>query len=641
MCGICGVVRFDDRPADGESVERACSLLRHRGPDHTGVWTSDGRGSGHGERVGAALGATRLAVLDPRSDADQPFHRGDRFHLVYNGELYNFRDLRRELKAVGESFVTDGDTEVVLAACARWGGDALQRFDGMWAIAFYDATERRGFLARDPFGIKPLLYATGAGQLAFASELRALACLGPWDRGIDPSALVQHLSFGYIAHPATIHRGARRLPPGHFLPFGPSGPGEPQRYYEPRSAADPDTPRDYTQSCSAIRRRIADAVVRQRVSDVPIGAFLSGGLDSSIIVLHLAEATGRPIRTFSVGYADQQAYDERRFARLVASRFGTQHEEVVLTERDVLDAIPRILDHLGEPVGDSSIIPTALLAQVARRYVTVALSGDGGDELFGGYWRYLAHASLASYRRIPGLLRTRLIEPLLASMSASRSSSFGNRVRQFRKLLRAGGDDALARHVAWSRILAPEAEALFCDDELVSACERATVDLARRLTADGRSDDPLHRVLTFDLQHQLPADMLAKVDFASMMHSLEVRVPLLDRAVVEAATAMPSCYKIDRGLRKRILTDAYRGRLPDEVLDRPKQGFEVPIGEFLRGPLRELFHDTVTRDAVESFGLLSYPAVEFIFDDHLQRRADHADLLWALLSLCWWRRLSG
>ena len=433
MCGICGILRFDGGPAAVGAVERACATLRHRGPDHTGVWTSD---AGQG---GAALGATRLAVLDPRSDADQPFHRGGRFHLVYNGELYNFRDIRRELMVAGESFVTDGDTEVVLAACARWGGDALRRFDGMWAIAFYDANERRGFLARDPFGIKPLLYATGAGQLAFASELRALACLGPWDRGIDPSALVQHLSFGYIAHPATIHRGARRLPPGHFLPFGPSGPGEPQRYDEPRSAADPDTPRDYAESCSAIRGRIADAVARQRVSDVPIGAFLSGGLDSSIIVLHLAEATGRPIRTFSVGYADHQAYDERRFARLVASRFGTQHEEAVLTERDVLDAIPRILDHLGEPVGDSSIIPTALIAQVARRYVTVALSGDGGDELFGGYWRYLAHASLASYRRIPGPLRTRLIEPLLASMSASRSSSLGNRVRQFRKLLRAGG----------------------------------------------------------------------------------------------------------------------------------------------------------------------------------------------------------
>ncbi len=632
MCGICGVVRFDGRPIERAFVESACERLRHRGPDHLGVWVDGARTSG----LHVGLGAARLAVLDPRSQAHQPFHREDRFHLVYNGELYNYRELRRELTTADDTFATDGDTEVVLAACARWGVDALRRLDGMWALAFYDARERRGFVARDPVGIKPMLYAADNDELVFASELRALSCLGEWDRTIDPRAVAGHLTFGYIVHPLTIHVGARRLAPGHVLVFDAKGASEPMRFKELPGGSKKDAPCDYTHSYASLRRRIADAVARQRVADVPIGAFLSGGLDSSIVAYHLAEATPKPIRTFAVGFADQRTYDERHFARLVADRIGSRHEEVVLTQRVVLDAIPGILDHLGEPVGDSSIIPTSLVSRVARRFVTVALSGDGGDELFGGYWRYLAHATLKSYQRIPSLVRTLLIEPLLRTMSSSRSSSIGNRVRQWRKLLRGSDLDALARHLAWSRILAPEAESLFLDRTIVAECLRETSQQAERMTDGSNHNDPLNRIMAFDLRHQLPGDMLHKVDLASMMHSLEVRVPLLDHAVIEAAASIPSNWKIDRGLRKRILVDAYRGVLPDAVLDRPKQGFEVPVGEFLRGPMREMFHDVVTRTAVASFGLISYPAVETLFTDHFHRRADHADLLWALLSLCWW-----
>ncbi len=613
-------------------MERACLRLGHRGPDHAGVWAGGGR------RGTVALGATRLAVLDPRSDANQPFHRANRFHLVYNGELYNYREIRNQLTAVGESFVTDGDTEVILAACAKWGCDALRRFDGMWAIAFYDSDEHHGFLARDPFGIKPLFYFADSSHLAFASELKALERLGEWDRAFNPQAVAQHLMFGYIAHPSTIYRHAHRLPPGHYLPFGPSEAGEIREFHVAPRASDAVGSRDYSESCSLIRRRIADAVAKQRVSDVPIGAFLSGGLDSSIVTCHLAEATPNPVRTFAVGYADQPAYDERRYARMVADRFSTRHEEVELTQREVLDAIPRILEHLGEPVGDSSIIPTSLISQVARRYVTVALSGDGGDELFGGYWRYLAHASLSTYQRIPAILRSSFIEPTMSLLASSRSSRLGNRIRQFRKLFRAQSDDMLARHVAWSRILAPHSETLFLDPRIPADCEHQTVHVARRLAAHGPPNDPLNGVFAFDLAHQLPADMLQKVDLASMMHSLEVRVPLLDRQVVEAAAALPSSFKIDRGMRKRILVDTYRGRLPDEVLDRPKQGFEVPIGEFFRGSLRELFHDVVTRDVIGSFGMLSVDAIAHFWEEHNQKRADHSDLLWALLSLCWWRR---
>jgi|CXWL01.1.fsa_nt_gi asparagine synthase (glutamine-hydrolysing) len=645
MCGICGVVRFDGRSTAG-SIEEACRSLRHRGPDHCGIWHSQS------DRVNAVLAATRLAVLDPRVHANQPFHRNERFHLVYNGEVYNFRELRAELIFLGETFVTDGDTEVVLAVCARWGVEALSRLDGMFALAFFDSAEQTGFLARDPVGIKPLMYAVSGGELAFASELRALVHLGAWRKDVDAGTVVQHLVFGYIADPATIYRAAWRLPPAHYLAFGPSGISEPRAYHE--FPATPETHDDYESSRTRVRRLIGNAVARQRVSDVPVGAFLSGGLDSSIVVSHLAQATPQPVHTFCVGYADSQSYDERKYARVVACRFGTRHEEIVLGERDVLEAIPKVLDHMGEPVGDSSIVPTSLVSWAARQFVTVALSGDGGDELFGGYWRYLAHQTLETYLRIPGVFRRGLIEPLLSMAAISRSSSIGNRVRQFRKLLRTSSADALTRHVAWSRILPDSAVNLFIDPSLVEKCIHSMIDRAvgergtRRaktvppIRGDYRGVgpagvDPLNAVLRFDLAHQLPADMLHKVDLAGMMHSLEVRVPLLDRAVVEAALPMPSSYKIYRGLRKRILVDAYRGHLPDEVLDRPKQGFEVPVGELLRGPLREMFRDTVRKETVESFGLLSYSVVESIYSDHENRRADHADLLWAILSLCWWQ----
>ncbi len=602
--------------------------MRHRGPDQAGTWIDSFAG----------LGAVRLAVLDPTPAGNQPMHRADgRYHLVFNGEVYNYRSLRRQLAAHGEQFATDSDTEVVLASCIRWGTEAFTRFNGMWSLAFYDSQEQRGFLCRDRFGIKPLFYSINGEKLRFASELRPLIALGMTDSQLDPDAVTQHLQFGYIAQPATIFRAARRLAPGHYLEFNSSASRQPSRYFNPIAAAQIDRNRAYPEAVQALRRTLADAVVARRVSDVPVGAFLSGGLDSSIIVAHLAEAVGRPIKTFSVGYADQQNYDETAYARLVADRFGTDHEELILTEGDVLESIPGILDHLGEPVGDASIIPTALVSRFARQSVTVALSGDGGDELFGGYWRYLGHRSLQAYERIPQFLRRFLIEPAMNMMSSSKSSRTADRVRQLRKLLRAGAASELPRHLAWSRILSPEAESVFRDPSTPQAGDRRALENAQGLIAGFADEDPLAGILAFDLQYQLPADMLQKVDLASMMNSLEVRVPFLDPNVVELGLSLPTVFKIDRGIRKKVLVDAYRGVLPDPVLDRAKQGFEVPIGEFFRGPLRELFQDTVTRDTVASCGIMSYDGISEVYCEHVERRGEHADLLFALLSLCWWR----
>jgi asparagine synthase (glutamine-hydrolysing) len=670
MCGICGIIRFDGGPIEHRALDQSCNALRHRGPDHTGTWLDTAR------HPSVGFGAVRLTVLDPSPAGHQPMHDpGDRFHLVYNGEIYNFRDVRTKLEALGHAFRTEGDTEVVLRACMEWGVDAPRRFNGMWALAFFDASARSGFLSRDPFGIKPLVYAADHKALLFASELRGLRCLDRFDDTVDSYALVHLLRYGYIADPATIHRGARRLSPGHVLEFDAGGAKPPRRLFDPLHNNTRDTSSihgfqnrcgtgsrpvgisetrtgsplaDYATARQSLRRSIERAVVRQRVSDVPIGAFLSGGLDSSIVVAHLSAVVSKPITTFCVGYTGAGTYDETAFARRIARYFDTDHHELHLTDRDVLDAIPRVLDHLAEPFGDSSIIPTSLIAEFAHRHVVVALSGDGGDELFGGYWRYLGHDALKLYNRIPSPIRRALVEPALRRLASSKGTRLANRVRQIRKLIRATAQregeapaepqaEYLARHLAWSRILAPEAEALFHDQRVIRECDERVLAEAERVTASMPAGDPLNRILAFDLSYQLPADMLQKVDLAGMMHSLEVRVPLLDHDVVDLVAPLPSTFKVYRGLRRRILTDAYRGRLPDDVFDRSKQGFEVPIGEYFRGPLRDMFHSVVTREAIESFELLSYSAVETIYQDHLARRGEHADLLFALLSVCWWK----
>lgn len=632
MCGIAGTVRWDGRPVEAARLLRACESLRHRGPDDAGHWVGPASDS-----IGFA--AVRLAVLDPSPAGRQPLQDETcRYTLVYNGELYNFRELRRELALQGASFRTETDTEVVLAALARWGPNALRRFDGMWALAFYDALDGRGFLARDFFGIKPLLYSSGDSSLHFASEPDALTILGGFDTAVDETAVGQLLRYGYIAAPRTICRGARRLPPGSLLEFDRAARHPPRRYVDLFTSAGESSTTDYTKAGKTIRRMLADSVARRRVSDVPVGALLSGGIDSAIVALHLAQSVGRPISTFCLGYDDAAAFDESTAARRTAKWLGTEHFEVRVSRKEVLEAIPKILDHLGEPVGDSSILPTAMISQFARQHVTVALSGDGSDELFGGYWRYTAHDAWRAYQQWPKWLRQGVLEPLARRAGSSRSSGTSNRLRQFRKLIRTSSADTLDRHWAWSRILSPDAEGIFNDASVLSATDASVAQAAEECSAVGPSGDPLNAILRLDVQLSLPSDMLQKVDLASMMHSLEVRIPFLDEQLVRFTSSLPSSWKVHRGLRKRILVDAYRGHLPHEILDRPKRGFEVPVGEYLRGSLRELFESVVTRSVVGEFGTLSFDGVQAVLNDHLARRGNHADVLWSLLSLCWWRR---
>ena len=670
MCGIAGVIDFRGRPTDRDALAASQQALAHRGPDDRGiqVFTADG--------MSAALVHTRLAVLDLSPAGHQPFtDPAGRYALTYNGEIYNFLDLRRELEG-DYPFRTRCDTEVLLAAMARWGREGLHRLRGMWAFAFLDLHGRTGWLARDRFGVKPLYYAIEQGRdgrparLCFASEMRALMPLLP-DSGrrlrIDRVALHAYLSLGFIPHPWSIYQQVRKLPPGHILPFDANGPQPVERYYRIRPGR---PPADYRDAQCRLRELIAEAVAVRRIADVPLGAFLSGGLDSSVIVAELARAGGT-VKTFSIGYAEHDAYDETHYARLVAERFATQHHVFRLTCREVIEAIPPLLDHIAEPFADASLIPTSLVSRCTRRHVTVALSGDGGDELFAGYWRYLGHAYLRRYRRLPSWLRRRLLEPILAAAPSARSTRWLNRLRQARKLLRASGGDAFERHSAWARIgeadladrllnraaaepSVPTDVASADGDPLQQAsrecspsrgfdpavCLRAACnEIAPELTAP----DELSPLLLADLAVSLPADMLHKVDLASMRYALEVRVPLLDPAVVEFAASLPIEWRLGparAGSQKRILRDAYRDLLPPEVLARRKMGFEVPVGEFLRNELRELYHETVRPDVLESLGIRPDVAAS-LYEEHASRREDRADILYALLVLCHWHVTCG
>ncbi len=643
MCGIAGIIDFRGQPIDRNLLERFCASMACRGPDEHGIWTSTAH------RVTVGLAHTRLAVIDPTPEGHQPMLAPNGAHaLAYNGELYNDASLRGEL---GGSFTTRCDTETVLHACMRWGPDAVQRLDAMFALAFVDAAGPGGFLARDRFGIKPLYYAHHHDRLIFASEMNTLL-LADVPREIDADALNLYLLVGYIPHPFTIYRHVRKLAPGHLLTWDEAGPAAPRRYHHIAPDTDAAT-LSFRDAAAKLRHLIESAVERQCVADVPLGAFLSGGLDSSAIVAAMARRGTSRIKTFSIGYADHPRYDETTYAEQVAACFGTEHHAFQLTFSDILHTVEPMLARLGEPFADSSLLPTALISRHTREHVTVALSGDGGDELFGGYWRYIGQHHHRRYQRLPAILRRGVIEPLLKLLPTARSTPLLSRVRQLKKLALTDATDPLGLHLAWARIIDPATAAGLLGADRASGGSRLLRDIYESGATDGMpssAHEPhptssvagagqfdLARILAADLAVGLPGDMLHKVDIASMTHSLEVRVPLLSADVVSFACSLPLEHRISGTAGKRVLREAFRDLLPPPVLTRPKMGFEVPVGEFLRHELRDMYHDRVTPAALTSLGLNPATAAK-LFDDHLHRRRDSAEILWALLVLCDWHQ---
>lgn len=617
MCGIAGLVHFDGRPVDERVLRGMCDALRHRGPDDEGWITWPPAGAAAGGQAAAGLGNRRLSIIDVQG-GHQPIGNevGDVW-TVLNGEIYNFARLRQELEGKGHRFATRSDTEVITHAYEEFGDACVDHLDGMFALAIWDARRERLVLARDRFGKKPLHYCASGTGLVFASELQALLGVPGVNREIDRHALGDYLAYMAIPAPRTIYRGVAKLPPAHILVADKQGVRT-QRYwtlsYEPKLQV------DEREAALRVRELVERAVQKRLVSEVPLGAFLSGGVDSSIVVGVMATLSSRPVQTFSIGFDDAR-YDELPEARRVASAFNCDHHEFVVTPRAV-DVLPRLVRHFGEPFADSSAIPTFYLSQLTRAHVTVALTGDGGDEVFGGYGRHRGNVLAEQWHAV-----VRHFTWLTGGATASRRG--WSRARRF---LSSAGLTRAARYRAWAGVFSADAIA-----DLAPGASDGQQDVAG-LFEQWSCLDSVDSVLAVDTMHYLPTDLLPKVDITTMMQSLEARCPFLDRDLAEFAAQLPTNLKIRGATTKHILKQAFAGIVPQANLRRRKQGFAVPVGSWFRGELREYLTDHLRPARTAAAGLLRQDAVDRIVDEHVAGTADRTHELWTLLMLELWHR---
>jgi asparagine synthase (glutamine-hydrolysing) len=621
MCGIAGFVESSTTaaPFGPEAattlVHRMCDVIRHRGPDDEGVWVDDG----------VALGMRRLSIID-LSTGHQPIHNEDRsVWIVFNGEIYNYRELRRELEAVGHRFYTSTDTEVIVHAYEQWGKLAITRLRGMFGLALWNTRTRALLVARDRIGIKPMHYATVNGRLYFGSELKSLLEAPDLPRDLDPDALDHYLSFLYTPRDGSIFKHVRKLPPGHLLTWQ-DGRVTVDKYWE--IPADESFTGSEADAVDQLRAVLTDAVRSHLISDVPLGAFLSGGIDSSLVVGLMAQVSGGRVKTFSIGF-DEPEFDELEPARRVAAHFGTEHHEFVV-KPDGVGILDRLISHFDEPFGDPSAIPTWYVSEMARRHVTVVLSGDGGDELFGGYDRYVPHPRVVAFDRYsPRALRR------VAAIAAARLPH-GVRGKNF---LRHVGRDPQGRYLDAVRFFGSDEKPALLTPELLRRIEGPDSEarLARHFERFAALPWP-SQMMRFDAETYLPEDVLTKVDRMSMAHSLESRVPLLDNEVIAFASTLPGALKIKGGRRKHVLKQVAATLLPREIVDRRKQGFGVPLGTWFRGNLRELFADTLLAPVALQRGYFQPAFISRIVAEHLVGTRDHSFRLWQLVVFERWHR---
>ncbi|CCD92685.1 putative Asparagine synthetase [Bradyrhizobium sp. ORS 375] len=643
MCGIAGL--FSPGGADEGrltgTVARMTTALVHRGPDASGTWTD--------ARHGTALGQRRLAILDLSEAGAQPMHSAcGRYTITFNGEIYNHLDIRVELESCGAAPNWRGhsDTETLLAAIRQWGVEpALQRLIGMFAFALWDAETRQLTLARDRFGEKPLFYGWSGGDLVFGSELKALAAHPDWAPSLDRAALTAFMRYSYVPAPATIWTGVRKLPAASFVSFSTDvAPGSwpaPRPYWSLRDrvvAGQHERIGSEQEAIASLERLLSVAVKRQCLSDVPLGAFLSGGVDSSTIVALMQAQASQPVRTFSIGFSEG-GYNEAEDARRVAQHLGTDHTELYVDAQTALDVVPKLPRIYDEPFADSSQIPTHLVAQLARRHVTVALSGDAGDELFGGYNRHVWGGALqARLGRLPMPLRRTIgavlgaiapqpadtilnaLQPVLPARLKVRHA--GDQVAKLGRIIAADGFDGLYR--ALCSIDQDPAGTVVDGEEQSGWAANEMRQLTCRL-------DPLDRMTLADSLSYLSDDILQKVDRAAMAVALETRVPFLDKDVVEFAARVPPGMKVRDGRGKWLVRQVLYRHVPAEMIDRPKTGFSIPLDAWLRGPLKSWAADLLSPARLKRQGLFDPARVTRMFDEHLSRRHNHSYWLWNVL----------
>jgi asparagine synthase (glutamine-hydrolysing) len=612
MCGIAGYVQHG-AAATRHNVERQLATLRHRGPDAEGAFIA-GRG---------AIGQTRLSIIDLVT-GDPPIVSGDgHAGVVLNGEIYNYERLRHDLVRQGAHFATTGDTEVV--GQLAWREDdpvaMAQQLDGMFAFAVWDTRRDRLILGRDRFGKKPLHYWCDGKTFVFGSEIKAVLAHPAVPREVDPSVIPAYLGFGYVPTPRTFYRGVLSVPAGHIVVVGRNLQVELREFWRPPLRDRHDTGRrlNRAEASGEVLAALGTAVRKRLIADVPVGAFLSGGVDSSAVVALMAEATTAPVPTFTIGFDDATGFDERPHARLVAERFGTDHTEFVVTP-DAVSLVDQLVDAHDQPFGDSSAVPTYLLSELTREHVTVALCGDGGDELFVGYERFLAGVGAGVWSHVPAPARS-----VARSATAHLPGRRGARVARLVDTADLGLPDAFRR---WISFVPDDVVAALCPDD-----DGWGIANYRTVWERSAGAATLDRLVDLTLRTYLLDELLPKVDRTSMAHALEVRAPFLDHELAELALRLPGRTRIRHLRLKSVLKDALRGTVPDLILDRPKHGFGLPLGQWFREDLARLTASTLGAPGAEVRSFLVGPPLDRLLEEHRTGRTDHGHALWSLLTL--------
>jgi asparagine synthase (glutamine-hydrolysing) len=627
MCGIYGVMDFTGNgPESGPLLARMGQVVQHRGPDD----------HGHFEARGVGLGMRRLSIIDVASGHQPIANEDETVWLVLNGEIYNFQSLRDELVRKGHKFRTRTDTEVIVHLYEEEGTNFFKRLRGMFGLALWDTKRQRLILGRDRIGEKPLYVRRESGRLLFASELKSILQADDVPRRLNLLALQEYLALGYVPAPLTMLEGIEKVLPGHYLVIE-NGRIEDHEYW--------DVPFGRTEKRSEaewielVREKLLETVQSQLVSDVPLGAFLSGGIDSSTIVAAMARLTGRPVKTYSIGYEGEFSYyNELPFAKIVARTFGTDHHEIIVRP-EISDLLPKLIWHLDEPIADSASLTTYLVSKLARESVTVILSGVGGDELFGGYRRYLGDSIHRWYKLLPGPVRTKLLPAFFQRIPQDRASTWKDYARYGAGFVKTAEQDPASRYLSYITLFSRDAQSELMRAHEQSDCNNAPTEALQRCFARCTDPDSLNRILYSDLKTSLPDDLLALTDRMSMAASVECRAPFVDYELIELASRIPSNGKV-RGLTlKYLLKKAVEPWLPREVIKRKKRGFGAPVGSWLRRELQPLISELLSEEQILQRGLFHWPAVKKILRAHEEQRNDYTDHIFALIAFETWCRI--
>lgn len=618
MCGFAGIID-DNRESSIPCIKTMTRLLTHRGPDEEGYYLGQG----------ACLGHRRLRVIDLVA-GQQPLPNEDRtVWVVFNGEIYNFQELRKELLQKGHRFTTQTDTEVIVHLYEE-GDNFIQRLDGMFALAVWDERRKRLTLARDRIGKKPLFYAHLGSKLYFASELKALLCVSEISKTLDMEALQYFLTLNYVPGSRSLFEAIRKLEPAHRLIFENAAISQDPYWQLPTQNKGDIAEED--DALEALSCTLSEAIKKRLVSDVPLGVFLSGGIDSSLVVALLRKMGVGSIKTFSIGFEDK-VFNETEKARTISKYFETNHHEYILNPR-LTDILPKIIWHSDEPSGDSSSFPTYLLAEACKKEITVAFSGDGGDEFFGGYNSYMADIYIKWYQRLPFFLRKQVLLPLIQSLPTT-DHPFENKLKRF---IRGGILSPLEAHYQWqNRIFTPEEKcSIFKSEWRDQIFQHNPFRLFSELEQQSRFQENLDLFMYVDQRTCLADGILAKVDRMSMAHALEVRCPILDTKVIELAYRIPVHLKIRHGSKKHLLKQLLGTMIPKSLFSNKKKGFGIPVHRWLREDLRDFLHDALFSNSLTQLGFFETQAIQKLFEDHVQKKANHGHILWTLMVFAIW-----